>query len=222
MQVCLVAGSHISESLLPVIEKADVLVGIDGGTRFLLEHNFVPAVAVGDFDSVSDAQKATFAKKIPEIITLPAEKDDTDTQMALLWAVRHHPQANFILLGATGGRLDHFLANLFLPFEERFAPFIRQITLLDEQNCVTFFAPGNYEVKHDDSYKYVAFVPLTPVNQFTIHGAKYNLAATDVPTPFSYASNEFLPAKTPIHFAFKTGRVAVIYSRDRAVASTTK
>lgn len=215
MKICLVAGSSVAESLVAEIKTADKLVGIDGGTTFLLTHGFVPEVAVGDFDSVSATQKQNFASQIAEIITLPAEKDDTDTQIALLWAVTRYPEAEFVLLGATGGRVDHFLANLFLPFEARFAPFTRQLRLLDEQNAISFYRPGHYAVEKIAGFKYVAFTPLSATKSLTISNAKYTLAPTDIPTPFSYASNEFLADGTPIQFEFATGLVAVIQSADK-------
>ena len=38
----------------------------------------------------------------------PAEKDDTDTQLALLMAIEHFPNAKIDIIGATGGRIDQF------------------------------------------------------------------------------------------------------------------
>lgn len=37
--------------------------------------------------------------------------------------LRRYPEAQIDLIGATGGRLDHLLANLWLPLEDRFRPF---------------------------------------------------------------------------------------------------
>lgn len=51
--------------------------------------------------------------KGPEIIRLKPEKDDSDTQSAVNQMIRKGAK-DILILGATGTRLDHVLANLGL------------------------------------------------------------------------------------------------------------
>ena len=60
--------------------------------------------------------------------------------------------------------------------------------------------------------KYLAFVPLTPVQGLELPDEKYQLPKTDFLLPISLSSNEFIGEKG--HFAFNHGVVAVIQSCD--------
>ncbi|MGX7198340.1 thiamine diphosphokinase [Enterococcus nangangensis] len=213
MKVVLVAGAHPKAWPADLVQQADVLIGIDRGTWYLLQAGHLPDIAVGDFDSLSAEELASVKAKVAQVHQLVPEKDDTDTQIALKIAVENYPTADFYLLGATGGRVDHFLANLFLPFEARFAPFTRQIHLLDQQNQIDFYLPGSYTVTKNPAYFYLAYVPLTPVQQLKIWNSKYALPATDLPIPYAYASNEFIGSTA--NFSFASGLVAVIQSKDQ-------
>ena len=66
------------------------------------------------FDSLSEeGQKYMESLKGPEIIRLKPEKDDSDTQSAVNQMIRKGAK-DILILGATGTRLDHVLANLGL------------------------------------------------------------------------------------------------------------
>lgn len=188
-------------------------VGVDRGTLRLLQAGVTPVFAVGDFDSLTAAERAQVAASVAEIHTAPPEKDETDTEMAVRLAFAAGATA-VRLVGATGGRLDHLLANLFLPTQPRFAAHTAQIELLDEQNRVRFFGPGTHVLTPDPAYRYLGIVPLTAITALTIAGAKYPLADWSSATPFSWASNEFV-GQTPATISWTAGTVAVIESRDR-------
>lgn len=101
----------------------DKYIGIDRGALFLLQHQRPVDLAIGDFDSLTVAELQAVKQQVKTVIQAPAEKDDTDTQLALVETLRRYPEAQIDLIGATGGRLDHLLANLWLPLEDRFRPF---------------------------------------------------------------------------------------------------
>ncbi len=86
-------------------QASDFIIACDHGYDHALSQNIRPNLLVGDFDSC-------LAPRDPSIpcLTVSAEKDDTDTMLA----IRHGLSLgfrNFLLLGATGGRADHFFAN---------------------------------------------------------------------------------------------------------------
>ena len=67
----------------------------------------MPDLADGDFDSVSADGKAYLDSLTKtSIVQLQPEKDDTDTQSALNLAIKQGARS-ILILGATGGRLDH-------------------------------------------------------------------------------------------------------------------
>lgn len=87
-------------------EPEDLVIAADAGYRTCRELGIVPDLLLGDFDSME--QPEDFAN----IHRSPAEKDDTDTMLAVKTGLEQGC-GEFYLYGGTGGRrLDHTLANL--------------------------------------------------------------------------------------------------------------
>ncbi len=187
-------------------------IAVDKGAIRLLKLGIIPEIAVGDFDSTTDAEMKQVTQKVAHIEQYQPEKDETDTQIGVKLAINHFQAEQIDIYGATGGRIDHLLANLFLPTEARFQPYANRIRFIDNQNTISFFQPGHYEIEKEPDKRYLAFVTLTPVNGLTLTDEKYQLDHYDSVTPMSWASNEF--KGTHNHFSFDSGIVAVIQSKD--------
>ncbi len=87
--------------------KSDFYVVCDGGMEHIENLGIEPCLFVGDFDSWDKPVVCD------EIIELPKEKDDTDSFFAAKECVVRGFD-DFLLLGMTGGRLDHTMGNLSL------------------------------------------------------------------------------------------------------------
>ena len=85
----------------------------DGGIRHLAKLNIKPDVIIGDMDSAAAVSIEGYKNDGVKILKYPPDKDDTDTQLALEYALGLKPEA-IEIWGAWGGRIDHSLANLFL------------------------------------------------------------------------------------------------------------
>lgn len=212
MNILLVAGGSRESWPLLDFSAYDSFVGVDRGGLLLLEEGLPLTLAVGDFDSLSKEERRQVEEQAESVRTSPAEKDDTDTQLALEETFKLFPKAVVTIVGATGGRLDHFLANMWLPMEPRFQPFVRQITLKDTQNTISYYLPGEYTVTREADKKYLAYCCLTPVENLTLKDSKYLLDQQQVLVPTSYASNEFVGDTAD--FSFDSGMIAVIQSKD--------
>ncbi|MGC6769275.1 thiamine diphosphokinase [Enterococcus sp. LJL51] len=212
MKVLIVAGGSSAD--WPPLEKTDYdfFTGVDRGSLFILENNWPLDLAVGDFDSLSNQEKQLVKKEAKEFYPAQVEKDDTDTQLALAKVLEQMPNAEITIIGAAGGRLDHFLANLWLPLEPRFQPFIRQIHLKNQQNTISYYLPGEYTVYREPEMSYLAYCCLTAVSDLTLKDSRYLLHEQQVPVPTSYASNEFIGDTAS--FTFTAGVIAVIQSKD--------
>ncbi|MFA5513679.1 MAG: thiamine diphosphokinase [Sphaerochaetaceae bacterium] len=88
-------------ALIPV---CDFIYAADSGLDIAHKLGFKVDLAIGDFDSIQ--QKSLLDKQ--EIITLPKEKDITDTE-ALLQLIEQKEIENYILIGGGEGRFDHLL-----------------------------------------------------------------------------------------------------------------
>lgn len=94
-----------------LIEGCSLVICADGGAYHARRMGIKPHVILGDFDSCS----REFAEGFPgvKIVEYPSEKDETDTELAVEYALSSG-EKHLMLLGATGTRLDHTIANLGL------------------------------------------------------------------------------------------------------------
>ena len=105
--ICYIVGAGELHSL-PKPCEGDLVIAADGGLDALVACGTIPAVVVGDLDSLSG--------RVPEgveILRHPVEKDETDSHLAYLEGARRG-YARFSLFGCTGGRDDHTFANYSL------------------------------------------------------------------------------------------------------------
>jgi thiamine pyrophosphokinase len=115
--VWVLAASPDWEEDIAWLPPPDAVVVADGGAQIATRLGLTPALIVGDFDScdpASLAQVEWWRRAGAEVRTYRHEtKVETDTELAVLAALELRP-ARIYLLGATGGRIDHTLANVFL------------------------------------------------------------------------------------------------------------
>lgn len=95
------------------LKKYDVVICADGGLTHAAKLDLVPQVALGDFDSTSDHTLKYFQSKGTKIIRYSTIKNQTDTEIALDYALNERPESIEILAGL-GSRFDHSLANVHL------------------------------------------------------------------------------------------------------------
>ena len=190
-----------------------VLMAADRGLDFFRETGLNPDIADGDFDSVSDEGKAYLESlSNTEIVQLQPEKDDTDTQSALNLAIQNGAKS-VLILGATGGRMDHFLGNLGLMSLGKMKGV--QVALADEQNYICLVENGKILQKDRQFGKYVSFFPVGGnVEGLTLKGFKYllNSYCLTVEDSGLTVSNEIQAEQAEI--TYEKGCLMMIMSRD--------
>ena len=204
----------LNRQLFTAKKSGDLIIGVDRGALLLKEMGMKIDVAEGDFDSLQKNELRLIEQNVRDIRYSLPEKDLTDTEMAIRCAFIDYHVSYLTLFGATGGRLDHFLSNLFMVLKPEFNQFAEKIELIDQQNSIRFYNYGHHVIKKLSTYKYFGVIPLTAVKNLTIAGAKYNLTDFKGINPVSFSSNEFLSDKDHFNLSFKKGTVAVIQSRD--------
>jgi len=95
------------------VHPLDVIVAADGGTRHALAAGLTPDQVIGDLDSLPAELRARLEAAGTTFHVHPPAKDETDLELALLWAAAQEAD-EIIILGALGGRPDQELANLLL------------------------------------------------------------------------------------------------------------
>ena len=217
------------------------LIAADRGLEFFLEHQILPDIVIGDFDSMSETGKEFLRSadekksdlEIPyggmtkwklrkktekgiktiEIVRLRPEKDDSDTQSAMNYAIRTGAK-EIAILGVTGRRVDHLMANfglLVLAQNE-----CASVTLVDQYNYMKLIPSGTVLKKEEQFGKYVSFFQLGgDVTGLTLEGFKYPLDKYHLTIADSglTVSNEIVDETAKV--TYETGNLLMIMSRDR-------
>lgn len=207
-RIALIAGGEVSG----FSDTFDLYVGVDRGSLFLLDKGLPLSIAVGDFDSVSPDEFAQIKGAAEQLLLAPAEKNDTDLEMALKCIFEEWPRETVTVFGAFGGRLDHMMSNLFLASAPALAPYMQQIELVDAQNHVRFYPAGRHKIEPFPEMDYVAFMP-SDEGKLMIAGAKYPLDTGNYFFKKCYSSNEFIGED--IEITLDKGYVLVLYSKDK-------
>jgi thiamine pyrophosphokinase len=115
MSVLIFANGDIREKewLRPYLNGATAVIAADGGAGHLLELDHLPDVIIGDMDSLAAEARTRLETAGVHFVNHPADKDQTDLELALLYAAAHYSD-EILLFGLLGGRLDQTLANILL------------------------------------------------------------------------------------------------------------
>lgn len=105
--VCYIVGSGKFPKKRFKPEKGSLILAADGGYDSLKKAGYVPDIIVGDMDSIKK-----IPKNIPRLV-FPKRKNDTDISLCIKLAERLNYK-KIVLLGISGSRHDHFIANLQL------------------------------------------------------------------------------------------------------------
>jgi len=115
MRAIIVANGQIraGERYDHLVRSDDLIIAADGGAIVAQRLGLKPHIVIGDMDSLSPQLRSQLEARGCRFVDHPARKDETDTELALRYALEQGA-AEILLLGATGDRLDHTLANIFL------------------------------------------------------------------------------------------------------------
>ena len=192
-----------------IIGLADKIISADGGARHLKRMNIIPDIAMGDFDSIDKDSMAFLERHKVPMIKHSMDKDATDTELAVQWAMENKA-TSITLLGVTGTRIDHTLANIFL---------LKQIArakipckILDDNNEI-YLVMDEIELKGEPG-NFLSVIPLgQEIRGITITGVDFPLENQNIPMGSSLGiSNRFSCTKACI--AIKRGMAIVTKSKD--------
>jgi thiamine pyrophosphokinase len=187
-----------------LVLPGDFIICADGGYAHVSELGLVPDVVLGDFDSMERDHVVC-----REVLTYPPEKDATDTEIAVDYALEEGFD-EILLLGCLGTRMDHSLANLFLL--KKIAVSGAQGRILDEHNCV-YYCRKQIEVsgKSGDT---LSVIPIEgDVEGAVTEGLYYELHGETLHFGSSRGVSNVLTGETA-KVSFSKGSALVIVARD--------
>ncbi|MCG8619275.1 MAG: thiamine diphosphokinase [Desulfobacterales bacterium] len=191
------------------LSTADMIIAADGGAIHLRKVSVNPDLIIGDLDSIDEASKDFFAARDIPVQTYPQKKDMTDTELCLEYAVSQGAD-EVVLMGVTGRRLDHTVANVLML--RRLLGLGVKGKILDTNNEI-FLVDSNTTVKGSPG-ELLSVIPVTDrVTGLTLEGLAYPLTekTLDMGTALG-VSNVFTGDTATIKL--RSGMVLVTKSRD--------
>ncbi|MBQ0140300.1 MAG: thiamine diphosphokinase [Kurthia sp.] len=188
-------------------------IGADHGAISLLNLEITPHAAVGDFDSLTKEEWTRIQACVKDVTGFQAEKDETDTELAILKALEARPDRIYIT-GVTGGRLDHYESNLHTVYRlQKKFPQI-PMYIMNPTNCIQFLFEGTHRIKKEPFYKYLSFYPFRGnVENMTLDGVKYETKDVTIEVGSGrFTSNEITSDSATA--SFTKGCCLMIRSKD--------
>ena len=202
----IIGGAEIAryDQVKSYLSTGDYAIYCDSGLRHREALELAPDLIVGDFDSHPDPRLPV------ETITLPREKDDTDTVYAVKEALKRGFE-DFLLLGVVGGRLDHSLGNVSI---------LLYLDALDKRGLIVddyseMEIVSRQEAEVGPEFPYFSLLNISgTARRITLENAKYPLTDAEIRCDYQYGvSNEPLPGKTA-RICLKEGRLLLIRVRS--------
>ncbi|MFD2628339.1 thiamine diphosphokinase [Oceanobacillus kapialis] len=192
-------------------QEVDFWIAADRGALTLLENGIEIDLAIGDFDSITEEEKEFVRNHVKQFNEYPAEKDETDLELALIHALKKEPERLY-LFGVTGGRLDHEMINIQLLYT--IAQNGVRGVIVDQSNIVELYQPGSYVVERNNSYPNISFIPFSStIKGLTLSDFYYPLADATVSWGSTLCISNRLIGNSGT-FSFTQGILLLIKSRD--------
>lgn len=217
MLVVVVASGQVAAEEVAWLARADLVIAADGGAGHLEQLGRWPDRLVGDLDSAHPALVDRLEAAGVPVDRHPADKDATDTELALLAAAEVGAD-EIVALGALGGpRLDHELANLLLLADPRLAGL--HVRLVRGPTTIRAVRPGR---RLDLEVGVGGLVSLLPVGGdaegVTVTGLRWPLERATLRIGRSRGiSNEVVAA--PAWISLERGTLLVVETRTQGADS---
>lgn len=224
-------GGTINKDIVTrVIEnykEADI-IGIDGGCAIVDQMGLPLDLMIGDFDSLDETVFNHIKKYAKKCIRLNPIKDQTDTHAAYEYLVEKNYDS-VVVLGSSGTRFDHTLANVFVAM--KYAHQL-DITCIDTHNK-TIFISGSCLVEGNkvspefnelsnttrvmnigdiSEYKYISIVPLEKTYILRTEGLKYPLSDYELDPYDTFSISNESEGEIKIYITY--GKALIIASKD--------
>ena len=182
----IIGGADIKDYALirSYFTQNDFYVYCDCGLKHIDGLGVIPDLIIGDFDSHAQPEG------MHNVIVLPVMKDDTDTIYAVKEGIRRGYE-DFLMIGATGGRQDHNLGNIYALL--MLAKCGKNAMIVDDYGEMSIISAG--ETRHVKyGYKFFSLLNISGTARgITITNAKYCLEDAEIFPEYQYGiSNEVI------------------------------
>ncbi len=160
-----------------VFRKDDRIICSDGGAAHAHAQGVMPEIIIGDLDSLSDELVDYYRDNGVPFQIYSKEKDYTDGELALHYALNLDGLSEIILLGALGGRFDQELGHVQLLYQAM----IKQSVQVSIQNGrETVYAVNSVMQVTGLPGDTVSILPLENRSNVTAFGLQYPVDNLDI------------------------------------------
>lgn len=201
-------GAIFPENITEHPKSDDLRIAADSGYKNARALGDRVDILLGDFDSLGEDISA-LPDKI-EKITVPAEKDETDTQLAVNLALSRGAD-ELVIIGGLDGRLDHTLSNLAIL--EAMSDMGVHALITNGQNRARYICSTSALLARS-GFKYISLIAADDnVKGVTVEGCKYPLNNAKLSRKFQFAvSNEIVENCALV--SVKRGGLWIVESKD--------
>ncbi len=201
-------GKIYPENITERPKPEDIKIAADAGLLNAKLLGVTIDVALGDFDSLGD--KISEIPEKAEKVTVPCEKDETDTQLAVNEALKRGAD-EIVIIGGLDGRLDHTLSNIAI------------LEAMNEMRIPAVIANGQNRVRYIKStstliarsgYRYMSLIAAEKtVKGVSVEGCKYPLDNARLTNKFQFAVSNEITGNCAL-VSVRKGGLYIIESQD--------
>ena len=208
MRAFVYGGGHVfTDGITEHPRGEDLRIAADSGLSTADALSERVDILVGDFDSLGEPP----ARDGMEIVRVPAEKDLTDTQLAVELAIERGAD-DIILIAGLSGRLDHTLSTLSILEDLSVRGLHGYLT--DGQNRAHFLRSSSLLIARSQ-YRYLSLIAADPtVRGVSVEGCKYPLSGATLRRSFQFAVSNEITGNAAL-ISCRKGGLYVIESADK-------
>jgi len=190
---------------LPLIQ-GDV-IGVDHGCAIALKNKLSLTMAIGDFDSLSSADYALLKKSGIPLKTFPTNKDKSDAELAIDWAIQQGYET-LMVLGFSGGRLDHQQALIQAIFKYKHPG----LTLQTPDQSIQYLSKGIHLIQKETPFQVFSMFTFSKA-VVSLKGATYPLNKTKIDVTSIYTLSNGWISQAPAELTLHAGEMLLFRSR---------
>ena len=204
MRAVIIAGGSMRDYgyMRQFIWPEDYIIAADSGYRHAVGLGVTPHVLLGDFDSLDILPEGV------EIHRHSAKKDQTDSELAMNWAVEQGA-SQILLLGGIGTRMDHTMSNILL-----LAQFLARgvaVEMIDEHNHI-WITDTALEIE-GEAGEFLSLLPLTACEGVNTRNLEYPLEDAMLEVGYSLGVSNII-TESPAEIRLEKGTLLVMKCRD--------
>lgn len=167
-------GDNPGHSVVEELPTCDLVVAADGGYDHAVALGMRVDILIGDMDSI-------VATEIPRHVLVERhspDKEATDLELALAFVLAENP-SRVVVVGGSGGRLDHELATAEMVCGERWSP-VDEIDWISARG--TAHVVRGRRTLHGDAGTTLSLIPMGgDAHHVTTKGLRWNLDDETLP-----------------------------------------